>query len=195
MTGRLPAIVLAAGASTRMGAPKALLEVGVSGQSFVERIVATLTDAGVGPVVVVTRDGLAADIAARCGSARVVVNPDPDRGQLSSLLTGLDEIGAAAAVLVTLVDLPLVRADTVRALGGAWRASRAPLVRPVSRGRHGHPVVFGAELIAALGSADPRTGAKPVVRLFLDRAVDVPVDDEGAFADVDTPEDYARLTG
>ena len=143
----VPGVVLAGGRSSRMGRPKALLPAGPD--SFVGRIVRTLRAGGVREVVVVApADDLAARIRAALAPhalpSRVVVNPDPDRGQLSSLLVGLDAVdgpGAAAgrpaadtrpvdALLVTLVDVPLVSAATVRALLDRYHRTRAPIVRP-----------------------------------------------------------------
>ncbi len=192
----LPALVLAAGASSRMGRAKALLEAG--GRTFVRRIADTLAAANLTPIVVVARAELADALARDVPQARVVVNPAPEMGQLSTLRAGLDALGPLDpdAVLVTLVDLPLIRADTVAALVEAWRTSRAPLVRPRVRAVNGHPMIIGRDVIAALREPglDVAAGARPVVRRFADRAVTVDTDDEGVIADVDTPDDYARLT-
>src|SRR6185503_20134927 len=139
----LTGIVLAAGDSTRMGAPKALLEA-PDGQLFVSRIVRTWHDAGVREVVVVTgrdHDAITAAIA-RDGFAPpplIVQNPDPSRGQLSSLLVGLDHAVASEGVLMTLVDSPLATLATVSAVIGEWRRSRAAIVRPAIGDTHGHP--------------------------------------------------------
>lgn len=188
-----PAIVLAAGASSRMGRPKALLPAGAAGPTFAHAVCASLAAGGAGPVVLVTRASLAGALSEALPGVRVVVNPDPDRGQLSSLLAGLAALDAPDAVLMTLVDVPLVRPETVRAIVQAWHATHAPLVRPLHAGRHGHPVVFGAALLEALRSADPAHGAKPIVHRFVPVSVDVAVDDAGVLEDVDTPEAYARL--
>jgi CTP:molybdopterin cytidylyltransferase MocA len=187
------AIVLAAGASSRMGRPKALLPLD-EGDRFVERIHRTLLDAGLDPIVVVVRPELEAPVRALLPTTVVAVNRNPERGQLSSLLVGLESLGWPAAALVTLVDLPLVRVETVNALIAAWARSGAPLVRPLTRGRRGHPLVVGGPVIAALAGADPHTGAKPVVHAFAAQALDVAVDDPGTLDDIDTPEDYARLS-
>jgi CTP:molybdopterin cytidylyltransferase MocA len=125
---------------------------------------------------------------------RLVRNPDASRGQLSSLLAGLDAL-AAGPVLVTPVDLPLVTPDTVRRLIDAWRATGAPIVRPERAGRHGHPVLFSESILAELRAADLAAGARPVIEAHRHQVVDVPVDDAGAFDDIDTPEDYRRITG
>jgi CTP:molybdopterin cytidylyltransferase MocA len=190
----LGAIVLAAGASSRMGRPKALLPLD-GGATFVERIHRTLLDAGLAPIVVVARPELEAAVRTLLPpTALVAVNESPERGQLSSLLVGLEALGRPAAALVTLVDLPLVRVETVSALIAAWARSGAPLVRPVTLGRRGHPIIVGGPVIAALAKADPHTGAKPIVHAFAAEALDVAVDDPGTLDDVDTPQDYARLS-
>ncbi len=196
----IPAVVLAAGAATRMGRVKALLPTGVAGESFLSRIVTTLDAAGVDDVVVVVAPG-AEDVRQAVMAlpilARVVENPHPEQGQLSSVVAALAAIDhpGASAMLVTLVDAPFVSAETARALIAAWRRTRAPVVRPVRGGRHGHPVIFDRAVFDALRHADPALGAKAVVRAYGAAVLDVEVDDDGAFQDIDTPEDYARATG
>ena len=197
----IPGVVLAGGASSRMhGRPKALLPAGAGGGTFIERIVATLRAAGVDDVVIVTgrHHAPVVDLAAGLKPpVRVVRNPDPRRGQLSSLLAALAVVDrpGVRAMLVTLVDLPLVSTATVRAVLDAHRRTGAPLVRPGRRGKHGHPVVFDRALFRDLRRADPARGAKSVVRAHAPRGVVVDVDDDGAFDDVDTPDDYRRRFG
>jgi CTP:molybdopterin cytidylyltransferase MocA len=58
---------------------------------------------------------------------------------------------------------------------------------------HGHPVLIDRSLFDAIRSADPRRGVKPLIRAHVSAAGDVEVEDEGAFSDVDTPEEYERL--
>jgi len=192
----IPAIVLAAGRSSRMGRAKATLPLG-DGDTFLTRIVRTFRDAGVDDVIVVVgheADAIAANFAQSGLAARFVVNATYDRGQLSSLVAGLaaiDRPGVAAA-LVTLVDVPLVSASTVRAVVERYRISRAPIVRPTSGERHGHPLLIDRWLFDALRAADQQSGAKPVVRAHASHAGDLAVDDEGAFTDIDTEEDYRR---
>ena len=197
----VPGVVLAGGASSRMqGRPKALLPAGRDGETFIERIVSTLRAGGVDDVVIVTGHHHApvVDRAARLQPmVRVVRNPHPELGQLSSLLAALRAVDhpGVRAMLVTLIDLPLISAATVRAVLDAYRRTGAPLVRPGRDGRHGHPVVFDRALFRELRQADPARGAKPVVRAHAADGCVVAVDDDGAFTDMDTPEDYRRCFG
>jgi molybdenum cofactor cytidylyltransferase len=193
----IPALVLAAGRSTRMGRPKATLPIDEH-DTFLSRIVRTFRDAGADDVVVVLghdAETIVTSLAASDVRARLVINADYDRGQLSSLQAGLAVIDrpGVEALLLTLVDVPLVTASTVRAVVARYRITRAPIVRPVQGDRHGHPLVIDRALFDALRAGDARAGAKPIVRAHASAAGDVAVDDEGAFADFDTMEDYQRL--
>lgn len=192
----LPALILAAGASTRMGTPKALLP-GRDGRPFILGIIATLRTAGLDHLVVVTgphHDPIAATLAAAGDTARLIRNPDPSRGQLSSIWCGLDAIPPEAeGVLMTLVDVPAIAASTVTAVVDAWQHARAPIVRPIVDGRRGHPVIFDRATFEELRRAPLEYGARTVVRAHWGDSLDVPVDDRGCLIDVDTPADYERL--
>ena len=165
---------------------------------FLTRIVRTFLEAGVDDVVVVVGhepDAIVSAFSASGLPARFVINHDYDRGQLSSFVAGLgvvDRPGVSAA-LMTLVDVPLVSADTVRAVLSCYRRTRAPVVRPTSGSRHGHPLLVDRSLFAELRAADPAEGMKPVIRAHASAAGDIAIADEGAFRDIDTEEDYLRM--
>lgn len=193
-------IVLAAGESTRMGSPKALLP-DETGRAFVIRVLHTFCAAGISDVTIVTgslHERIVAAVAADAPNRaliRFARNPDPGRGQLSSLLRGLETADSpgVAAMLVTPVDVPFVKPATVRTVIDVFERTLAPVVRPVRGDRHGHPVLFAKRLFSELRDADPALGAKAVVRRHASSVLNVEVDDEGALFDVDTPDEYERV--
>ncbi|HSP68914.1 MAG TPA: nucleotidyltransferase family protein [Bryobacteraceae bacterium] len=186
-------IILAAGASSRMGTPKALLD--YRGETFVGRLVRVLQTT-CNPVMVVLgyhADALRAGIPA---GAQIVVNPDPSRGQLSSLQTALRAVPAEASGFAFIpVDSPAVSEATVARLARAFEEREAStlFVIPRQKGKRGHPVfatrAIAAELLALAATAE----ARDVVHAHVDRTQYVDVEDAGIFADVDDPEAYRRL--
>ena len=198
-------IVLAAGASTRMGQAKAALPLGQSGETVLSRVVRYLLRGGVPELIVVAGahiDAVRMAMPSHEPRARVIEHVGWQQGQLSSLLKGLDAIDdpQLEAAVVTLVDVPLVLPSTVAAVITAWRRTHAPIVRPAesaqgahSAVRHGHPVVFDRSVFADLRAADLSAGAKAVFAKHHDRVVNVDVQDPGAFEDIDTPGDYEEL--
>ncbi|MGI9626625.1 MAG: nucleotidyltransferase family protein [Longimicrobiales bacterium] len=189
-------LVLAAGASSRMGRSKALLE--ADGSTFVSRLVSTLRTGGCTPVVVVCAagSGETADEARKAGGT-VAVNPKGAGGQIASIRVGLAELlgleEPPGAVVFTPVDNPGVRADTVERLIEAWRTTDRDIVHPVYRGTRGHPVLVDAKLTHEF-LADPLPdGARSVVRKDPERVLNLQVDDPGVAEDLDTPEDYQRF--
>jgi CTP:molybdopterin cytidylyltransferase MocA len=88
--------------------------------------------------------------------------------------------------------VPLGRVSTVRLLLRKYRDGNALVVRPERNGKHGHPVIFDRALFDEFRKANPEQGAKEVVRAYAGVQLNVEVEDEGAFVDIDTPEDYER---
>ena len=185
------AIVLAAGASSRMGQPKMLLPIG--DRTLLATVVEALLDAGLLRVVVVL--GCDADrIRAAAGlpddpRLRVIVNADWKSGMASSLRVGLDECEGADAALVALGDQPGLTADRVRRIVSAWSPG-AQLVLPVHDGRAGHPVLFTPPLWPELRALQGDTGGRDVVKRHISNAIQVP---ETPLPDLDTDEDLRRF--
>ena len=194
----LVGIVLAGGASTRMGRPKAALRLGPGSVTFLAAAVGALRTGGVPRVVVVAGahpDAVRGALPPAHHGVRVVTHRGWAEGQLSSLLAGLAAVDGplTEAAMVTLVDVPLVQPATVAQLVASWRATRAPIVRPRIGDRHGHPVIFDRAVFGHLRASPPASGARAVVEAFADRIVEVPTTDRGVMRDVDTPEEYRRL--
>lgn len=170
-------LVLAAGAGRRMGQPKA--ELVVDGERLIDRAVRVLRAGGCDEVLTVVRDGVADP------NARVVVNPEPERGMGSSLRLALAAATGRRAVIL-LVDTPGIGADAVRAV----LALDAPVVVATYGGRRGHPVVVDRSWWAEVATrAEGDRGARPflVAHPDLVREVECPGDP----SDLDTTEDLA----
>lgn len=193
------ALVPAAGASRRMGRPKLLLPYGTS--TILGSLAAALRAGGASPVVIVAAPG---DVElqewARAFGAVVAVNPDPERGMLSSIREGIAALGGASGlaqrgevVLVAPADLPALRPATVAEV--LWRraAAGAPLAVPVYQGKRGHPLAIAPDLLPEIETLDLSIGLRELLERHASSVLEVPVDDPGAIRDVDTPEDYAGL--
>jgi molybdenum cofactor cytidylyltransferase len=212
------AVVLAAGASRRMGTPKAQLTFSRrpdgTVRTFLDRILdLALVGCPADALVVVGRpEGLAGVLPP---GARAVANPDPARGMFSSIRVGLqalaERLAPPAAVMLLLVDHPLVQPRTVARLwaaaeagsrevagaagaaGDAAGAAGVGAVVPVYAGSSGHPIVLYPELarLALEAPADARLD-----RLVAQLPVQaVPVADPGVVRDIDTREGYERFFG
>jgi molybdenum cofactor cytidylyltransferase len=192
------AVILAAGAGTRMGGKAKASLLLPDGRTFLAAAVASACAGGCRRVVVVVgrphgQETRAAALAA--GASEIIENPNPDRGMSSSLAVALDHLDPRAVdvVLAWPVDHAKVNASTVAAI---LRASgRDLMVVPTSSGgRGGHPTAFGASLWPELrNAASLPDGARAVLRADPARVVRVEVLDPGAFFDIDTPDDLEEI--
>lgn len=183
-------VILAGGASRRMGAPKALLS--YRGETFVDRLIGLFAPHCAELVVVLGHDAETIRSGVR-REAVFVVNPDYEAGQLTSLQCGLRAVSAGAcAVLFTPVDYPAVRPDTVAAIVSAFDGS-ADAVVPRHGGRHGHPVLIARRCVDAFLALGPGATARDVMHSLAARTRYVDVDDPGILRDIDNREDYREL--
>ena len=192
---RIAALILAAGASRRMGRPKPLVE--FQGETFLDRLI-SLLEPHCDPVLVVVGESAEAVASGirRASAVCFVRNPEPERGQLSSLQCGLKEVPEDRdGVIFTPVDYPAVKPATVAALVEAFRAGDASVVAPSCAGRHGHPVVIHRSLIGELLDLPAEATARDVLRRYAVSTRYVEVADEGILRDIDDPAAYARLLG
>lgn len=173
--------VLAAGAGTRMGQPKASLV--VDGASLLDRTVRTLLEGGCAPVYAVVRDGVEAV------GADSIVNLTPERGQRSSLELAVRAARDAEALAVVLVDVPGLTPAAVRTVLAGWRPGRIAVA--TSGGRRAHPTVMAPDLWReAVALADVDEGARALLRerAHLVDEIEVAFD----ATDLDTPADLAE---
>ena len=197
-------VILAAGESSRMGTDKALLPwppqaagQPPSKETFLSAAIRSLTLSTDFILVVAGRnEALLAPIAYAHG-ASLVTNPDPSRGQFSSLQVGLHEVlnrGRDAAV-ITLVDRPPVSTVTVLLLRDAYESAPQNIwaVVPEFSGKHGHPYLAGRELMEAFLQAPPTASAREVEHKYQSHIQYVSVSDPFVARNINTPEDYAAL--
>ena len=192
-------VILAGGISSRMGFPKALMPIGDS--FFLRSIYDKLVGAGVSPVHIVINTGLQSSLSAQMNKfteGRFVLNREPGLGQLRSLQLGLvaaQEAGADA-VMMALVDQPLVDQGTVKVLVEKYGQEHGKLVLPLFEGKRGHPFIIPAAHFDAFIKADAAGGstARDVLDSLADSSVCVEVQDAGVCQDVDTPEDMGKLS-
>jgi len=187
-------LILAAGASRRVGSPKALLE--YNGETFLDRLIAAL-GAHCSPVIVVLGHD-AEKIRAGCQRGRevtFVLNPDPERGQLTSLQCGLKAVPAECeGVMFTPVDYPKVRDTTVEKLAAAvCEKTTEKVIAPQALGIHGHPVYVAKELILEFLALPETASAREVIHRWREQTAYVEVDDGGVVRDIDDPESYRKL--
>ena len=191
MLNRVASVILAAGDSRRMGRPKALVPLG--GKAFLQHILDRHLTLGSDSWVVLGRQHRQIRSRLDLTRAQVLVNPEPDRGPLSSLLLVLERLDGYDGVLVHPVDHPLVATSTLHALLREHFRCPACILIPRHRGKKGHPVLFPHRFFAELKQAPLNQGARWVVRRRLSSQLLVPVVDAGVVTNVNLPEQVDRL--
>jgi molybdenum cofactor cytidylyltransferase len=191
-------IVLAAGSSQRIGTPKALLKIGE--KTFLQHIVEIVHSARIIDVVIVL--GAEAEEIQKTiiwFDGKVVINNDWQKGQLSSIIAGLNALDLTKSepeeihgAIICPVDHPLLTQSLlVDLLQGYW-LSKKRIIIPTHRGKRGHPVIFDRELFDDIRNAPIDIGARAVVRNHEQEVHEVDVNDEGVLINIDLPDDYKK---
>lgn len=175
----LSAVILAAGASRRMGFPKSQLL--WQGETYLARFLRIF--GALAPVTVVMREFPAEPPT----GARVVVNPQPERGMLSSLQLGI--AASSGPVLFSPVDFAHVRQETVEGLVQAYAGQ--PVFNPRFDGRRGHPTIISPDTVQALLAMPPDANPKVLLRTLPEAYFECA--DPGILRDVDDPEAYRSV--
>jgi molybdenum cofactor cytidylyltransferase len=199
-------VILAAGESSRMGRDKALLPWPPtsdgqlpSTENFLSAAIRSLAPSTDFVVVVAGQNEAALAPIVYASGASIVVNPDPSRGQFSSLQIGLHEVlnHGRDAAFITLVDRPPANAVTVQTLRDSFEAAPQNVwaLVPEFSGKHGHPFIAGREIIERF-LREPVTGnAREVEHRYQEHIQYLAVDDPDVALNINTPEDYAALVG
>jgi molybdenum cofactor cytidylyltransferase len=186
-------IVLAAGDSTRMGQPKALLD--WRGKALVDHVLDTAREGGCRRFhVVLGKDAAAIRSGAKLADASVIVNEHPEQGQVSSLKLGMRaQDFSTDCCIVWPVDVPLVRASDVRALIDAyakWRASLMRIFIPTHKGKRGHPMLVDIGFRQPFMELAANETARKVIEDKADQVKEVATENGGVLVDIDTPDEY-----
>ena len=189
-----------------MGRDKALLpwppvgpSASPSSRTFLTSAIEALTPFTDMVIVVAGRNTSMLAPVVYAAGALLAENPEPERGQFSSLQVGLQTVMSHGrdAAIVTLVDRPAVRAATIQTLVNEFEqilAQRKWAVVPEYNGKHGHPLVVAREMIEVFLKEPATSTARDVEHRNQQYIAYVPVDDPFVTMNVDTPEDYAALT-
>jgi len=191
----IPAIILSAGESRRMGTLKPLLRIG--NKNFLQHIVGELNRAGIAQIYIVVGHQ-AQRVIAECGvrNAIFVVNDNYQRGQFSSLQAGIRQLDEKSeAVLVCLGDQPQIKAEWVRSLTEAFRSAEPLIVVPKYRDKRGHPVLYSGKLFSEILAMKPTQTAHLLTALHPDEILEVEMDSRGVLLDADEPNDLDELRG
>ncbi len=187
----ISAIILAAGASERMGLPKQLLPWGPS--TLLEQVIDTFTDvAGIDETIVVLGHR-AGELAERIAHkpVKVVINPDYNSGMSTSIACGLTTVSNnAQGIMLALADLPLIEKWIIAKLISAFSEQRQGIVAPVYKKRRGHPVIFDMKYKAELSSLTGDVGARGIIAAHPEDVLEVEVESESIFCDIDDEDDY-----
>ena len=192
----ISAILLAAGESRRMGRSKQLLP--WHGKTLLQHSLESIINSAADETILVL--GHEADRIGKSLPAlpvKIVINPDYKQGMASSLRQGLLAMDPGSeAFLVLLADQPGIGPEIINTLIRAFRQAdpRRGIVRPVYRGRPGHPVLIGAQYLQEALQLQGDVGARPILMNHPGDILEIAVDEDAVLRDIDTPEEYQKYT-
>ena len=188
------AIILAAGSSIRMGSQKLLLPYHDS--TMIETVIDNVLGSRIDKVMVVLgsdSDKITRTIGQK--PVEICINPQPEKGMLSSVLCGFKAIPEEAnAALVYLGDQPNIPPGITNMILEAYNEDLHGIVIPVYNHRRGHPLLVDLKYRRDIYKLDLEQGLRSLMHLFPDDVQEVEVDEPGILVDIDTREDYSNAT-
>ncbi|ENO96844.1 NTP transferase domain-containing protein [Thauera phenylacetica] len=189
--GLIVGVLLAAGAGSRFGGGKLVARL-ADGRGVAETACAHLLPAVDRVVAVIPAQPGALEDALRAAGAEVVRCDTAAPGMGVSIACGVSASADAAGWLVALGDMPLIPSSQHRLVADALRAG-ADIVAPVCQGRRGHPVGFAARFGDELRALEGDEGARAVLARHRGALLELAVDDDAGWQDIDTPSDLAAV--
>ncbi len=188
------AIILAAGASTRMQKQKLLLP--FNGKTIIETVVENAAVAVNSNIVVVLgshREEISQKIEPR--DVKLCINENYPEGMLSSVICGFRALpDEAKAALVFLGDQPQIPPAVAKMVVGAWKQSGKGIVIPAVQQRRGHPVLIETRYKAEIEMLNPEKGLRMLMEKFKNDVCEVECEIHEILKDIDTPEEYNAET-
>lgn len=185
-------IILAAGAASRMGQPKLLLP--WNEETLIHKTAQTALQARLDPVVIVTGSGAQGIRQAVIDlPVKIAENPDWQTGQSTSVRAGIQALPASTrAVVFLLGDQPFVTTDLIQELIRTYLEKHCLILAPYVGKQRANPVIFDQSIFSELCKLQGDAGARSIFNKYPPTAM--PWSDERILFDIDTPEDYERLT-
>lgn len=191
--GKLAALILAAGFSSRMGSFKPLLPLGEI--TVIERAVGNFFAAGLQDVkVVVGHRAEEVSSVLKGMGVQIIINGEYARGMFSSVKVGVSSFEPEVQAFFLLPgDNPLIKQHTIKEITKAYRESRAGIIYPCFNGERGHPPLISSRYINNILSWDQQGGLRALLNQYEADALDVEVADQGVLMDMDIPVDYRNV--
>ncbi len=195
LASHLTPVILAAGDSTRMGYPKALLPFGE--RTFVTQILDIVKGVSLHPpCLILGRHAPAIEPIIADQGCIVLINPDPEKGQLSSIQLAVGHFQpSCGGCLIWPVDQPAVSMTLVQDLVRLFCRSEPALAMPLCRQKRGHPAIFHRRLFDELLAEPTGKGLKELVYRHQHETALLETDEVATIEDIDTPADFMKLTG
>jgi molybdenum cofactor cytidylyltransferase len=180
-------VILAAGNSSRMGSPKLRMKIG--NELFLGKILTGLRAAGLTDCACILRGSESQWLAEQFPSLTAIVNPEPERGMLSSVQRGISYYSDKDGVMIMPVDHPLVETVTYKMIVDAWRNDRSAVVVPSWNRRAGHPIVIPRRLFSDISQAPDGTRLNDLLRSATEKLLYLSCQDAGIVRNINSPED------
>jgi molybdenum cofactor cytidylyltransferase len=184
------AIILAAGASSRMGQPKLLLPFG--DKCIIESVLENVTASGIDKsLVILGADQNQIKKRIQNHSIDIILNPRFSQGMLSSVICGFESLpNSARAAVVVLGDQPSITSRTINTLLEQYQKTRKGIILPVYKGRRGHPILIDTKYKKIIKNLNPNIGLRELIHNHPQDILEVQIKHRSVVQDIDTPNDY-----
>jgi molybdenum cofactor cytidylyltransferase len=183
---KISALILAAGKGSRIGKPKLMLE--INNKSFINVILERIKSAGIDDVICIV-SGETYEWAKKNITCNIVINPEPEKGMISSVYYGAMKLEICDGVIIIPVDHPYVEVDTYKFLIEEFNNNNDSIIKPRYEGKSGHPVLVPYETAKSVNKEDFSNGLKEVIKKSGRKQIYIDVNDKGILKNINTKED------